>query len=465
MLATWFIKKSERIFLHAGLAAVTWAFLYLLINYPVVPVELVKVLRFFMYLFIAVSIYNLANFVALYSGAPIQRSHKWKIMIVMALGPTAYALSFGDLQEYVDKLWIGSVFFVVMPAFYSFIRHMKTNPGVSNLILGSVLILGFLGTFHDFRFIGHQFIVEADRLATLSDLLGTPMLVSYIVVPLIFIFSSSRLLQDYEMSLLKIQRNNVELQAALERKELQLKIVHLEEIQKKRREVAEMERTAIHRDLHDGIGSRLVATVYALKSGQFTRNKLEDSLVRCLRDIKKIMSSESEQELKSIQSLLFEFCLDMEEILESTDIRLSYEIPADREFVLLGKRSIEVMNMVQELISNAIKHSHATKISLTFKLTDDVLIVELLESEFNKKKVSFSQEHLRNQSSNVGLKSLQIRSENIGAEFVQTSDETNRRSVIVLRMFFDGFPYLPDPFPVGREERRMLLDSEINNLT
>jgi signal transduction histidine kinase len=260
--------------------------------------------------------------------------------------------------------------------------------------------------------------------------------------------------------------HNTTLEIELQKRELQLKIAHLEDIRKKQRDMTEITRAAIHRDLHDGIGSRLVATTYALRSGKLTREKLEESLLNCLRDIKSIMESESEQEVRSLQSLLFEYCSDMEEILADTGVRLTYSIPEDREFSLIGNRSNEILKMIQELLSNALKHSSACQIHVDMQISDSYLTITLSERAYDPVKMPLYQiSEKNNTSSNTGLKSLELRAQSIGAAFIQKVEPNSRTSFIAIRMFVDRFLYLSDRYPDGREDRRLFLNSQISDLT
>ncbi len=466
LLMTWSIKKQDRLFLHAGAAAITWALLYLLLNFPMIPSETVKFFRFTMYLLIAVSIYNLAQYVVHLSTTAITPQYERILFIVSSTGPIVYILSLGELQDFIDKFWIAGLLIVSLPAFFYFLRYLVKDGIQRHKTLGAVLVLGFLATYRDAQFIGFEQVIDSTRQMTTWDLLDAPMLVSYIIVPLVFIFSAGRLLQNYQSSLQTIMAHNSELEIALQKRELQLRISHLEDIRKKQRDITEITRAAIHRDLHDGIGSRLVATTYALRSGRLTRDKLELSLLNCLKDIRSIMQSESDQEIRSLQTALFEYCADMEEILSNTSVQLTYSIPEDRDVCLIGNRSGEILKMTQELLSNALKHSTACQIHIALQLSDSYFSLTVTETAFDSEKsISTSKKSALIPSSNTGLKSLELRAQSIGASFLQKVNDDSRTSYITLRMFVDRFVYLADSLPSGREERRMFLNSQISDLT
>lgn len=465
LLATWFINKQDRLFLNASLAAITWACLYLLLNYPSIPADSVKFFRFVMYAFIAISVYNLTIYVVQLALESVPSLYKKTIFTTSVAGPVVYIISLGELQQLVDKVWIGTLFAITVPAFYQLFKKLLKGGMKNNRMLGVVLILAFFAAYRDFQFIGFERLILETRSTTTWDLIDAPMLISYIVVPLVFAFSASRLLQNYQISLQTINQHNTTLKIALEKKEMQLRIAYLEDLRKKQRDIQEITRSSIHRDLHDGIGSRLVATVYALRSGRLTRTRLEDSLIHCLKDIRAIMQTESEQEVRSLQIILFEYCSEMEEILEGTNVKLSYSIPPDREISLLGNRATELLKMIQELLSNALKHSNACEIFVDMQLSDSYLTLKVTEEVFSHDMSHESRNAPQVPSSNTGLKSLELRAQSMGATFLQQVSHTSRTSYIALRLFVDRVVYLSDSLPKDREARRHFLSSQISELT
>ena len=465
LLATWLINKQDKLFLNASLAAIVWACLYLLLNYPSIPANSVKLARFTMYAFIAIAIYNLTAYVLRLSLEDIPPLYRKSMLTVSATGPAIYLVSLGELQQLVDSVWIGALFIATLPAFFQLLKELIKGGKRNNRMLGVVLILAFFAAFRDYQFIGFERLIVETRLTTMWDLIDTPMLISYIVVPLVFAFSATRLLQNYQTSLQTINQHNMILQLALEKKEMQLRIAYLEDLRKRQRDIKEITRSSIHRDLHDGIGSRLVTTIYALRSGRLTRAKLEDSLIHCLKDIKAIMQSESEQEVRSLQTILFEYCSEMEEILEGTNVKLSYSIPPDREMSLLGNRAAELLKMIQELLSNALKHSSACDIFVDMQLSDSYLTLKVTEGTFSHDVDHVSHDATQVPSSNTGLKSLELRAQSMGATFLQQVSHTSRTSYIALRLFVDRVVYLSDSLPKGREARRQFLNSQISELT
>jgi len=464
LLMTWRINKQDQLFFYAGVSAIAWSGLYFWLNTAIIPAEVVKLSRLVMYTLIGTSLYNLMQYLILLSQSQASLSYKKLLLLVTVSGPIIYCASLGSAQQIIDKYWIGLMFASCLPAMLMFVRHLKSTSQGFNQIVGLILIIAMTTAYKDYTLIGYEQSVALTREMTFGDFLKAPLFSSHLVMSVAFIFSAGRLIERYKASLQTIQQHNVKLITELQKNELKLNISHLENIQKKEREITELTRAAIHRDLHDGIGSRLVATTYALRSGKLTRDKLEESLLNCLKDIKAIMQTEIDQETRSIQNLLFEYLSEMEDILSGTEVKLTYSIPEDRDFTLLGNRSVEILRMIQEILSNALKHSSAKHVNIHMELTDSLVSVKIKENEFDSKLAPLTATS-QVASSNTGLKSLEARAKNIGAIFLQKSTETARISMIALKLFVDRQLYLPDHLPPGKDERRVFLTSQISDLT
>jgi signal transduction histidine kinase len=468
LFLVWRIRKSDKIHLYGGLAAVFWAGVFLLGSVSIVPQSWVPWHRVTLCLLAAGWLLSLSHMVLAYLGWRLRRYQVWLLRVppavVLVVGVLSYGRTAsppGEMQQSLAYAVSACLLVLAIVVLHSLRKHRSST----RVVMAAALLLAALGVFHDARLLSFEFLSTVTRQATAWDLLQTPVLLSAVLVPPLFVFPALRLLREHRRNLADVRQYNADLQTSLDKLTLELKIAHLVDLQVKRKEAIDLERTAIYRDLHDGIGARLVATVYGLKNGRLSQSKLEDSLLSCLRDIRKIMFNESMQDQRCIQEVFFEYCLEMDDILASTAIQLRYAVPPDRELVLLGERTAEIMKMVRELLTNAIKHSQAAKLSLVLKVTDDLLLVEFIESDFVRADASFARQYLPGQSSHIGLDNIQTRARDIGAVFIQSVSEDSRLSVLSMRLFVDrGWP-LPGAQPVNREERRMFLSTKISELT
>lgn len=257
---------------------------------------------------------------------------------------------------------------------------------------------------------------------------------------------------------------NEKLLKSIQERELQINLAHYDDLRRQEQEATEAERQIIYRDLHDGIGSRLVAAMYSLRSGKTTKAALENALLACLGDIKRIMNADELQDHRSIQDLFFDYCFTMDDLLSESGVTFAYKIPSEQDFYLIGKAGEVLIKMSQEIVTNALKHSPARSIFVELKLNDEELTVFIQESSYDFESMdAFGQ--AKKISSGAGLSNLKLRALEIGVEFSyeQLSDE--RRSYIAMKLIDQDTVYLTDKIFSATDRRRQFLITQIGELS
>ena len=141
-----------------------------------------------------------------------------------------------------------------------------------------------------------------------------------------------------------------------------------EQLAKERSELKTEERTRLAIELHDslsqnlsGLGCQLVATRLALKANELACQKLETAermlmstrieLKRCLFDLREDLLENTNLESALQQTL--------RTILGECDLRLRFHIARS---LLDDSQTHTILSVIRELVSNAIRHGHATRI-------------------------------------------------------------------------------------------------------
>lgn len=124
------------------------------------------------------------------------------------------------------------------------------------------------------------------------------------------------------------------------------------------------ERTRIMRELHDGLGSHLVAASALLSTSRHTHRAAADLVDRCLHELRGTIDSLM-PDVHDVAELLGTFRDRIEPVLEAQGIELDWQVesmPAT-ETLNAGER-LHVLRIVQEAFANIIKHSGATRVTL-----------------------------------------------------------------------------------------------------
>jgi signal transduction histidine kinase len=117
-------------------------------------------------------------------------------------------------------------------------------------------------------------------------------------------------------------------------------------------------------DIHDGIGSQLGVLVALAGNGQLGQQQLVADLSACLDDLRLIVDS-LDQEERSLDFALGELRARIQPRCEALGIQLEWEVAAPGvewpPAVVL-----QVLRSGQELLSNALRHAHAKRVTLSF---------------------------------------------------------------------------------------------------
>lgn len=236
--------------------------------------------------------------------------------------------------------------------------------------------------------------------------------IQYSVIPAIFLFSFflvrrfvQSINQAEEMSA-SLEQRVIQKQQALEAQFEQLKMME-------QTQVLSQERERIMRDMHDGIGGQLVSVITMLQEypGEVYK-QVREKIQLSLTDLRFVIDS-LDPELSDLPTLLGMMRARLSEQLLAANIELQWQVTDLPELPDMSpQRSLHIMRIVQECVSNVIKHSGATKVSLSTsveQVPEDVIFIVVEDNglgvESNKK------------ISGRGLKNITFRCNQVGAYF------------------------------------------------
>jgi signal transduction histidine kinase len=179
----------------------------------------------------------------------------------------------------------------------------------------------------------------------------------------------------------------------------------------------EEERRRLRRDLHDGLGPRLAGLLLKLETA---RNRLaHDSLAGTLLSDLIIQTQEAVSDIRRLVYALRPPALDelglipalQEQVLLYSDqgpnaIHISLEAPESLP-CLPAAVEVAVFRIVQEALTNVVRHSHASRCTVRMTLHEHERLLEL-EIEDNGRGLA------PGQSAGVGLASMRERAEELG---------------------------------------------------
>ena len=218
------------------------------------------------------------------------------------------------------------------------------------------------------------------------------------------------IVNDYRLSLEEKVRIRTEENAALQQENVRLRIIE--------------EKERIYGYLHDSLGARLTNIFISNNVAQSAAEddpavlqemlqKIENNTQMAIEDLKEILFSSQVETRKMIDfpKLLKH---NISERLQLKEISFVYSITRAEEFSELDRDArFEIEKILQELVSNVLKHSQAGRVDFSMDLNDGQV-----EISFADDGVGFDMDdNIAAGSSRFGLHNMRHRVENLGGSF------------------------------------------------
>lgn len=204
--------------------------------------------------------------------------------------------------------------------------------------------------------------------------------------------------------------------------ELEANFAELDAIRK--REAVAEERDRIMLDLHDGIGGQLVSVLAYMETNHVGDDKVRRALEDALRDLALMLDSMENHD--SLVTLLGMLRTRLEGLLSEHGIEFDWQVHGEPELPRPGpSQSLHLARIVQEAITNVIKHAGAD----TIRVYVDEATIQISD---NGKGFDLSTHNAKTHPSH-GIANMQRRCAAIGAEFNMTSSASGSSISISLR--------------------------------
>lgn len=214
---------------------------------------------------------------------------------------------------------------------------------------------------------------------------------------------------------------SLEIRVEKKRAELEQNYKRLNKLERSQALAGERER--IMRDMHDGVGGQLVSALAMTESETLPANQLQSLLNDALLDLR-LMIDSLDQNDGDLVSLLGTLRSRMQPALDQSGIKVHWgvqDIPAIAE--LGPDRSLQIMRILQEAVTNVIKHSKANNLYMKTGEAPGQVFIEIRDDGdgFENKT-----------SAGRGLHNMQYRAKNAGATIaIETGEKGTCVKVVV----------------------------------
>ena len=422
VIRVWFASRSEMAFLYAGCAACFWSILFICVYWPSMPESWRDGWRCIVYLSEAGLVLSMTLFILNFIKIKPSPSQIVTMLVFTAMGPLIY-LFFGMKSEiFLDRYWMLVYVFIYTLAVSKLFQYsIKSTSRITWII--------FIQSLFSIVFFVRDYCVSVGLFSTIAGffpiwnwtaLFFEPIFLPHIGLPLLMFIMLGVLIIKYQENVALIQLSNQRLKCELARREAELEIGYQHRNRMLQDESARMERERIYQDVHDGLGSSLIAAIYYVKSDHFEKHAITALLKNCLDNLRRIVNGLSD-EPESIQSVVFDYCLHLESTLLASKIQIHYDISTGPEICLLRNFHINLFRCVQEAIANTLKHSQCRNLYVELKQTESHLHLTIMDDgcgfdlQENQRSVNQSIQKSKIQSG-LGIPGIHNRVEKIGGQ-------------------------------------------------
>lgn len=339
----------------------------------------------------------------LYASYYAKEQLRWlaNIAIVWAITVTIVTLPMWEWEVigFLAQHYITFVLYMALliSLVYTTIKEKNSSLGV----VTACIFIYMLGGFYDLTHVSNQTYPDGYYLFT------------YATLPLLFFFLIS-LQKKYISSHRLLLKNNEIMQEKLQEQEEKLNEQHQQLLIQSRKIVEQAERARLKDDLHDGVASSLYLLMLNLPD---SKEDMQEALQELVDDIQCVVLSRQSE--SSLNDVLASYRSRIIARVEGACIKLDWQVDDVSELSWLEPSDVLcVLRLLQEAVTNALKHSKCTQLSVIAKLNPAKNSVEISVQDNGEGY------DLDSVSGGNGRRSMRHRAESLGAELVKHSCPT-----------------------------------------
>jgi len=365
VLLLWLRRPAESIYGVFAALALVWALRNF--HYTVSPAMPSAFWEAFILGSLGLVVVLLWIFMRRYTGQPPHRRER-RLLVGTALSLPVLALLDPQTVSAVRIPWYVACAVFGVWSVLLLIRHVwrrGAEGGAGPLVILGALVLTLMLGLADLA-VSAQLLPfgPAARMAY-----GAPLLLSALVYALA---------ENYFHTFDQARAHSAELERRVQERTAELERTHARLLALERKASVAAERERLMRDMHDGIGSQLITTLEAVERGSADPAEVTGLLRDCMDDLR-LMIDSLEPEEYSLLVALGNLRYRLEPRLSAAGIELEWAV---EEGVRAPSpdATLHLLRIVQEAVTNALKHARASRLRIACRCEDETLVLEVADN-------------------------------------------------------------------------------------
>ena len=254
------------------------------------------------------------------------------------------------------------------------VQHI-INATVALLVTGWMSVLAWRGGGRAFRLITLSLVVSMgfglhDLLLVAGRLSPEAVYLMPFATFLLFLSFLYAVQQRFAQAIDEVERTNLRLEQRLAEREAELRANHERLRSVEREQALLLERQRLVRDMHDGLGSTLMSSLVLVQQGQLDSSAVAELLRECVDDLRLVIDS-LEPIGQDLVTLMASLRHRLGRRLEAAGLTLEWEVEDVPPLPWLQPPdALQVLRIVQEVLTNILKHAQAKRVHIATRATE-----------------------------------------------------------------------------------------------
>jgi signal transduction histidine kinase len=399
MLGLWTCRRHDTQYLWFGLSSVAWSvpMLYMSVTYAPIPHDVFLVLTL-----IAINVYAVCalRFVHRMLDLKFPRLERLHVLVISVISVFQLLVSASTIMQLTTLADTLSLL-VLLHALVFSVRLARQPDNYQARLFLLMALAALLFFSHDV----YEFFSASRSNTSIAS--GTSMQYAFPVILAAFFLV---LIRRFVTALQDSERLNRELEQRVAAIDQQLQASYAANRAWELKEATEKQKQKIYRDLHDDVGARLVSIMHARESGE--QSRMAQSALSSLRET---VSSGNFQD-ENLPDLLTDASHNIESRCHNSELSfIAPQLEGLPNVVISGNHCYHLKRILQEVVSNIIKHAGATEVQMQVSHSDNQLIIQLQDDGRGLSPAA---------RAGNGMTNIRFRAREIGGEAVWRSESS-----------------------------------------